>query len=369
MSSRHTKTLSCKNGEPIPTITHQAPSISTATVVALLSNQILTPQRYRQVAIFNYEYDHTSDSLRPTLGFTSAPMFEHTGLPMLEESTERYRKEWNTLKLQAEKPQKRGKRAGIVVLRIPEEMFRVQKSSRLLQERGPRRPDCPRCRPRRHRANRDSSHGALPLPADDLAHLVNAFHEQQFVPFLISPKRAIFTVVLAHAALGPETSVGALPTATNDALTTPTGPLNSCAVTASSSCKSHPLSARWRAYEGEYGVDDGTIWLMRNVWRAAHGKGYVPEPGYVSEEGTAMIGLPVLPPRFSVLVADMSCLPPLQSSRPPDYVEPNVPPPATPPSSIDAVLDYYENELGSSTDTIADAASTPRLRSPVPGRR
>lgn len=48
-SLRHTKTSSCKNGGPVPTIIHPAPSIPTATVVALLSNQILTPQRYRSL--------------------------------------------------------------------------------------------------------------------------------------------------------------------------------------------------------------------------------------------------------------------------------------------------------------------------------
>jgi hypothetical protein len=60
-------------------------------------------------------------------------MFEHMGLPMLEESAQRYRKEWNAIRLLAEKPQKRGKRAGIVVVRIPEGMFRVQKFFSLLR--------------------------------------------------------------------------------------------------------------------------------------------------------------------------------------------------------------------------------------------
>ncbi|KAJ7434634.1 hypothetical protein B0H11DRAFT_2117149 [Mycena galericulata] len=86
-----------------------------------------------QVVILDYEQDHTSDSLRPILGFTSAPMFEHSGLPMLEESAQRYRKEWNTIRLLAEKPQKRGKRAGIIVVRIPEGMFKVQKFFSLLR--------------------------------------------------------------------------------------------------------------------------------------------------------------------------------------------------------------------------------------------
>ncbi|KAF7341879.1 hypothetical protein MSAN_02043500 [Mycena sanguinolenta] len=85
-----------------------------------------------QVVILDYEINHTSGSLRPTLGFMSAPMFEHLGLPTMEESAQRYRKEWNAIKLLAEKPQKRGKRAGIVVVRIPEGIFRVQKFFSLL---------------------------------------------------------------------------------------------------------------------------------------------------------------------------------------------------------------------------------------------
>ncbi|KAJ7754397.1 hypothetical protein DFH07DRAFT_773788 [Mycena maculata] len=85
-----------------------------------------------QVVILNYEQDYTSDKPRPTIGFTSAPMFEHTGLPTMEESAQRYRKEWNAIKLLAEKPQKRGMRAGIVVIRIPEGMFTVRKFFSLL---------------------------------------------------------------------------------------------------------------------------------------------------------------------------------------------------------------------------------------------
>jgi len=85
-----------------------------------------------QVVILNYEQDHTSDKLRPTIGFTSAPMFEHTGLPIMEESAQRYRTEWKAIKLLAEKPQKRGTRAGIVVIRIPEGLFTVRKFFSLL---------------------------------------------------------------------------------------------------------------------------------------------------------------------------------------------------------------------------------------------
>jgi len=85
-----------------------------------------------QVVILNYEQDHTSDKLRPTIGFTSAPMFEHTGLPTMEESAQRYRNEWKAVKLLAEKPQKRGMRAGIVVIRIPEGLFTVRKFFSLL---------------------------------------------------------------------------------------------------------------------------------------------------------------------------------------------------------------------------------------------
>jgi hypothetical protein len=85
-----------------------------------------------QVVILNYEQDHTSDKPRPTIGFTSAPMFEHTGLPTMEESAQRYRKEWNAVKILAEKPRKRGMRAGIIVVRIPAGMFRVQKFFSLL---------------------------------------------------------------------------------------------------------------------------------------------------------------------------------------------------------------------------------------------
>ncbi|KAJ6624717.1 hypothetical protein B0H10DRAFT_716381 [Mycena sp. CBHHK59/15] len=85
-----------------------------------------------QVVILNYEQDHTSDKLRPTIGFTSAPMFEHNGLPTMEESAQRYKKEWKAIKLLAEKPQKRGMRVGIVVVRVPEGMFTVRKFFSLL---------------------------------------------------------------------------------------------------------------------------------------------------------------------------------------------------------------------------------------------
>jgi hypothetical protein len=85
-----------------------------------------------QVVILNYEQSHTSDKLRPIIDFTSAPMFEHTGLPTMEELAQRYRNEWKAIKLLAEKPQKRGMRAGIVVIRIPEGLFTVRKFFTLL---------------------------------------------------------------------------------------------------------------------------------------------------------------------------------------------------------------------------------------------
>ncbi|KAJ7246129.1 hypothetical protein B0H12DRAFT_1126891 [Mycena haematopus] len=85
-----------------------------------------------QVAILNYEQDHTSDALRPTIGFTSAPMFEHNGLPTMEESAQRYREEWKAIKSLAEKRCKRGMRAGIVVVRVPEGLFTVRKFFSLL---------------------------------------------------------------------------------------------------------------------------------------------------------------------------------------------------------------------------------------------
>jgi hypothetical protein len=85
-----------------------------------------------QVVILDYEQDHLSDKLRPRIDFTSAPMFEHIGLPTGEESAERYRAEWNAIKVLAEKSQKRGMRAGIVVVRIPEGLFRVRKFFSLL---------------------------------------------------------------------------------------------------------------------------------------------------------------------------------------------------------------------------------------------
>ncbi|KAE9404518.1 hypothetical protein BT96DRAFT_989335 [Gymnopus androsaceus JB14] len=59
-----------------------------------------------QVVILNYEQDHTSEKLRPTIEFTSAPMFEHIGLPTMEKSAQRYRQEWNAIKTLANKPQK-----------------------------------------------------------------------------------------------------------------------------------------------------------------------------------------------------------------------------------------------------------------------
>ncbi|KAJ7182351.1 hypothetical protein C8R43DRAFT_1228809 [Mycena crocata] len=83
-----------------------------------------------QVVIMNYEQDHLSAALRPTIAFTSAPMFEHTGLPMMDPP--KYRQEWNSIKSLAEKPQKRGMRTGIVVVRIPEGMFTVRKFFSLL---------------------------------------------------------------------------------------------------------------------------------------------------------------------------------------------------------------------------------------------
>ncbi|KAJ7215723.1 hypothetical protein C8J57DRAFT_1396662 [Mycena rebaudengoi] len=85
-----------------------------------------------QVVILNYEHDYTSDKLLPTIGFTSAPMFEHTGLPTMEESAQRYREEWKAIKLLAEKPQERGMRVGIVVVRVPEGLFTVRKFFSLL---------------------------------------------------------------------------------------------------------------------------------------------------------------------------------------------------------------------------------------------
>jgi hypothetical protein len=85
-----------------------------------------------QVVILNYEQSHTSDKLRPTIEFTCAPMFEHTGLPTMEELAQKYRNEWKAIKLLAEKPQKRGMRAGIVVIRIPEGLFTVRKFFSLL---------------------------------------------------------------------------------------------------------------------------------------------------------------------------------------------------------------------------------------------
>ncbi|KAJ7818104.1 hypothetical protein B0H14DRAFT_3147984 [Mycena olivaceomarginata] len=83
-----------------------------------------------QVAILNYEQDHTSAAPRPTIGFTSAPMFEHTGLPTMEESAQRYREEWKAVKLLAEKPRKRGMGAGIVVVRVPEGLFTSKKEKK-----------------------------------------------------------------------------------------------------------------------------------------------------------------------------------------------------------------------------------------------
>ena len=85
-----------------------------------------------QVVILDYEQSHTSDKLRPAINFTSAPMFEHTGLPTMEKLAQRYKNEWKAIRLLAEKPQKRGMRAGIVVIRIPEGLFAVRKFFSLL---------------------------------------------------------------------------------------------------------------------------------------------------------------------------------------------------------------------------------------------
>jgi hypothetical protein len=50
----------------------------------------------------------------------------------MEESAQKYREEWKAIKSLAEKPQKRGMRVGIVVVRIPEGMFTVRKFFSLL---------------------------------------------------------------------------------------------------------------------------------------------------------------------------------------------------------------------------------------------
>ncbi|KAJ7191565.1 hypothetical protein GGX14DRAFT_481330 [Mycena pura] len=87
-----------------------------------------------QVVILDYEVSCTSDKPGPTIGFVSAPMFEHIGLPTMEESAQRYRQEWNAIKSLAEKCQKPGMRhgLGIVVVRIPEGLFTVRKFFSLL---------------------------------------------------------------------------------------------------------------------------------------------------------------------------------------------------------------------------------------------
>ncbi|KAJ6506760.1 hypothetical protein C8R45DRAFT_510958 [Mycena sanguinolenta] len=90
---------------------------------------------------------------------------------------------------------------------------------------------------------------------------------------------------------------------------------------------------------------------------------------------------PDFPAAPRVVIADESRLPPLRSSVPPDYCEPYVPPPAAPsraarsrgapsraaPSAsvhpAFAYEDDYANEPGSSTDSTADAASTPGAHS------
>ncbi|KAF7341882.1 hypothetical protein MSAN_02043800 [Mycena sanguinolenta] len=93
--------------------------------------------------------------------------------------------------------------------------------------------------------------------------------------------------------------------------------------------------------------------------------------------------LPDLPTRSPIFVANENRLPPLRSSVPPDYIEPSALPPAalthtarsrgarsragpSTSSGIHPALGYeqdYANEPGSSTDTTADAASTPGAHS------
>ncbi|KAE9385112.1 hypothetical protein BT96DRAFT_928960 [Gymnopus androsaceus JB14] len=85
-----------------------------------------------QVVILDYGQDYTSDKLRPTIEFTSAPMFEHVSLPTMATASQRYIQEWNDIKALADRPQKSGMYIGIVVIYIPEGFFTVQKFFSLL---------------------------------------------------------------------------------------------------------------------------------------------------------------------------------------------------------------------------------------------
>ncbi|KAJ6506759.1 hypothetical protein C8R45DRAFT_1090435 [Mycena sanguinolenta] len=110
--------------------------------------------------------------------------------------------------------------------------------------------------------------------------------------------------------------------------------------------------------QDQYQVNDVVFNAMRELWRATHKKGTVP-----------LLISPFHPrPTFQSFLA---LSPPLRSSVPPDYCEPYVPPPAAPSRAAPsasvhpafAYEDDYANEPGSSTDSTADAASTPGAHS------
>ncbi|KAJ6506777.1 hypothetical protein C8R45DRAFT_922946 [Mycena sanguinolenta] len=115
---------------------------------------------------------------------------------------------------------------------------------------------------------------------DDLAHLVNAFHEQQFVVLPDFAEARGYSHML-FLALGQAWGITTIfpttdicPTTTNDDLT------NSWAATASSQCKPHPFSARWRTYSRSTmgGAWEGTCSRVRIRERGSLGASPAEDP-------------------------------------------------------------------------------------------
>ncbi|KAF7341880.1 hypothetical protein MSAN_02043600 [Mycena sanguinolenta] len=109
-----------------------------------------------------------------------------------------------------------------------------------------------------------------PVPPDELAHLINAFHEQQFVALPDFADARDYSHRLLLALRHEWRRYHCRP---NESKTAQFQRGDGVLRVQSAST----FGEAARILEGEYQVDDNIFWVMRNVWRGAHGRGYIPD--------------------------------------------------------------------------------------------